>query len=115
MPKRQNVETKRLPLAAPVSARARQCAASDPIGSPAKRHGAVDGLPRDLLEPQIEVGSPAVDPDLPLYGGLIFVAAQLAIPWGSSGSSKYAHSKEQPEGIRRRTVGSVTPFFDGAA
>ena len=28
----------------------------------------------DLLEPQVKVGSLTIDPDLPLYGGLIFVA-----------------------------------------
>ena len=80
-----------------------QSTAVDPFGSPVNRHGAGGGLLRDLLEPQIEVGSPAIDPDLPLYGGLIFVAAQVAIPWGSLGSSKYAHNREQPEGVKSRT------------
>ena len=37
--------------------------------------GAPEGAARvDLLEPQVKVGSLTIDPDLPLYGGLIFVA-----------------------------------------
>jgi hypothetical protein len=86
--------------------------AFDPFGSPVNRHEAGGGPLRDLLEPQIEVGSPAIDPDLPLYGGLIFVAAQMAIPWGSLGSSKYAHNGEQPEGVKSRTE-SLYPALVG--
>src|SRR5690606_13928212 len=74
--------------------------------NPVRKGAACAGI---CSNPKLEVGSLAVDPGLPLDGGLAIVAALVAIPLGFLGSSKYTRRKEQPEGIRRRIVQSVSP------